>query len=186
MSEVRHRGQSGRMVVVWEQEERVLLEFETNRISWSAQCLVCQPKSGSLYMVSVGFSKSLFLLSSCHHHLIVAICLPSHHHGSTTSSWTIESRFTKRWDSGTIHLTHTTMPPLINWYPRHYHPFSRPLALHSSFPAERHTCPPHLLFTIYPTDPDITAIDHPEPLMHKLAVVTATNSFAIIFTCDFE
>ena len=49
------------------------------------------------------------------------------------------------------------MPPLINRYPHRYHPFSRPLALHSSFPVERHACLPHSLHTIYPTDPDVIA-----------------------------
>jgi len=72
------------------------------------------------------------------------------------------------------------MPPLINRYPRRYHPFSRPLALHSSFPAERHACPPHSLYTIYPTDPDITAVDCPEPLAHERVVVTAADYFAIL------
>jgi hypothetical protein len=57
---------------------------------------------------------------------------------------------------------------------------SRPLALHSTFPTERHTCPIHSLYTIFPTDSDVTAIDRPEPLttdyfcpprstIHKLA-----------------
>lgn len=72
------------------------------------------------------------------------------------------------------------MPPLINRYTRRYHPFSRPLALHSSFPAERHACLPHSLYTIYSTDSDVTAIDSPEPLTHKAAVVTAATYFAIL------
>lgn len=78
-----------------------------------------------------------------------------------------------------IHLTRT-MPPLINRYPRRYHPFSRLLALHTSFPAERQACPPHSLYTIYPTDPDVTAIDRPEPLTHKPVLVTAADYFAVL------
>ena len=70
--------------------------------------------------------------------------------------------------------------PLINRYSRRYHPFSRPLALHSPFPPERHTCPPHSLYTIFPTAPDVTAINRPEPLMHKPVVVTAADYFAIL------
>jgi hypothetical protein len=70
--------------------------------------------------------------------------------------------------------------PLINRYSRRYHPFSRPLALHSSFPAETHTCPPHSLYTIFPMAPDVTAINRPEPLMHKPVVVTAADYFAIL------
>jgi hypothetical protein len=69
---------------------------------------------------------------------------------------------------------------MINRYPRRYHPFSRPLALHSSFPAETHACPPHSLYTIYPTDPDLTAVDSPDPLTHKPAVLTALDYFAIL------
>src|ERR1700678_1975788 len=73
------------------------------------------------------------------------------------------------------------MPPLMNRYPpHHYHPFSRPLALHSSFLAERHACLPHSLYTLYPTDPDVTAVDRPKPLMHKRALLTATDYFAIL------
>ena len=72
------------------------------------------------------------------------------------------------------------MPPLMNRYPRRYHPFSRPLALHSSFVAERHACPPHSLYTIHPTDPDVTAADRPKPLMHKQALLTAADFFAIL------
>ena len=73
------------------------------------------------------------------------------------------------------------MPPLMNRYPpHHYHPFSRPLALHSSFLAERHACLPHSLYTLYPTDPDVTAVDRPKPLMHKQALLTAADYFAIL------
>jgi hypothetical protein len=68
----------------------------------------------------------------------------------------------------------------FNRYPRRYHPFSRPLALHSSFPAEKLACPPHSLYTIYPTDPDLTIIDSPDPLTHNTAVVTAIDYFAIL------
>jgi hypothetical protein len=78
-----------------------------------------------------------------------------------------------------VHLTRT-MPPLINRYPRRYHPFSRPLALHSSFPAERHACPLHSLYNIYPTDSDVTAIDRPEPLTHKPVLMTAADYFAVL------
>jgi hypothetical protein len=53
--------------VVSEEEEKILSEFETNGYR-DQLSLVCQPKSGSLYLVSVGFGKSLFLLSSYHHH----------------------------------------------------------------------------------------------------------------------
>jgi len=56
----------------------------------------------------------------------------------------------------------------------------RPLALHCSFPTERHACPPHSLYTIYPTDLDVTVIDCPEPLTHKSVVMTATDYFAIL------
>ena len=72
------------------------------------------------------------------------------------------------------------MPPLTNRYPHCYHPFSGPLALQSSFPAERHACPPHSLYTIYPTDSDVTAVDQPEPLTHKPVVMTAADYFAIL------
>jgi hypothetical protein len=75
------------------------------------------------------------------------------------------------------------MPPLTNRYPHRYHPFSRPLALHSSFPAERHACPPHSLYTIYPTDSDLTAVTavvRPEPLTYKPIVMTAADYFAIL------
>jgi hypothetical protein len=72
------------------------------------------------------------------------------------------------------------MPPLINSYPHRYHPYSRSLALHSSFPDERLACPPHSLYKIYPTDSDVTAIDCPEPLTHKPVVVTAADYFAIL------
>ena len=72
------------------------------------------------------------------------------------------------------------MPPLTNRYSHRYHPCSRPLALHSSFPAERHASPLHSLYTIYPTDPDVTTVDRPEPLVHKPVVVTAADYFAIL------
>lgn len=56
----------------------------------------------------------------------------------------------------------------------------RPLALHSSFPAERHACPLHSLYNIYPTDSDVTAIDRPEPLTHKPVLMTAADYFAVL------
>jgi hypothetical protein len=73
------------------------------------------------------------------------------------------------------------MPPLINnRYPRRYHPFARPLALHSSFPVERHACPPHSLYTIYSTDSNAAAFDRPEPLTYKPVLMTATDYFAVL------
>ena len=59
------------------------------------------------------------------------------------------------------------MPPVTNRYGRRYQPFSRPLALHILFPVERHTCPPHSLYTIYPTDSNISSVDQPQPLSSK-------------------
>ena len=72
------------------------------------------------------------------------------------------------------------MLPFLNRYPRRYHPYSRPLALHSSFPVEMHACPPHSLHTIFPTDPDVTAVGCPEPLAHKPIVTTAADYFAVL------
>ena len=71
------------------------------------------------------------------------------------------------------------MPPL-NKYPHRYHPYSRPLALHSCFPAERHACLHHSLYTIYPTDSDVAAVDRIEPLTYKKVVTTATEYFAVL------
>lgn len=71
------------------------------------------------------------------------------------------------------------MPPITNRYGRRYHPFSRPLALNTLFPVERPTCPLHSLYTIYPTDSDISSIDPPQPLSSKAAVVTATGYFTM-------
>ena len=72
------------------------------------------------------------------------------------------------------------MSPLINRYPHRYHPFSRPLTLHTSFPIEIHACPPHSQYTIFPTDPDITAAGCPEPLTHKPVIMSAADYFAIL------
>ena len=74
-----------------------------------------------------------------------------------------------------------TMPPLINWYPHCYHLFSRPLALHSAFPVKRHACPPHSLYTIFPTDSDTTIV-HPQPLLHMPAMMTTAAYFTIAET----
>ena len=109
---------------------------------------------GSLYWVSVCFSKFLSLLSY-HHQLL--------------------RRKYKTLDLQLVCFTPLIMPPFINQYPHRYHPFGRPLALHCSFLAKRHPCPPHSLYTIFPTDPDVTAAKCPEPLMYKLCVMTAMD-----------
>jgi hypothetical protein len=69
------------------------------------------------------------------------------------------------------------MPPVTNRYVRRYHPFSRPLSLHTLFPVERPTCPPHSLYTIYPTDSDVSSVDSPQPLSLKAVVLTAAEYF---------
>ena len=108
--------------------------------------------SGSLYCVSICFSKYLSLLSYANiRHWIY--------------NWYIS-------------LHSSNMPPFINRYPHCYHPFGRPLTLHCSFLAERHPCPPHLLYTIFPTNPDVTAAKCPEPLMYKPCVMTAMDYIA--------
>jgi len=67
-------------------------------------------------------------------------------------------------------------PPLIIQYPRRYHPISRPLSLHSSFLAQRHVCLPHSLYTIYPMNPNVTAIDRQEVQVNKYILsVTCAN-----------
>lgn len=71
------------------------------------------------------------------------------------------------------------MPPVTNQYGRRYHPFSRPLALHTPFPMEQATCPPHSLFQIYPADSDVSSVDPPHPLSPKAAVLTAADYFTM-------
>ena len=71
------------------------------------------------------------------------------------------------------------MPPVTNRYSRRYHPFSRPLALHTLFPVERPTCPPHSLYTIHPIDCDVSSVDPPQPLLSKSAVVTPSEYFSM-------
>ena len=73
------------------------------------------------------------------------------------------------------------MPPVIsNRYGRRYQPFSRPLALHILFPVEQPTCLLHSLYTIYPTDSDVTSVDPPQPLTPKATVLTANEYFNIL------
>ena len=71
------------------------------------------------------------------------------------------------------------MPPVMNQYSRRYHPFSRPIALHTLFPAERPTCLPHSLYTIHPIDWDLSSVDPPQPLLPKTAVLTASEYFSM-------
>src|SRR5271169_3376577 len=72
------------------------------------------------------------------------------------------------------------MPPVTNRYGRRYHPFSRPLALHTLFPMERPICPLHSLYTIYPTDSDVSSLDQPEPLSPQAAVLTTAAEYFIM------
>lgn len=71
------------------------------------------------------------------------------------------------------------MPPVTNRYVRRYHPFSRPPALHTTFPVERPPCLPHSLYKIYPTDSDVSSVDLPQPLSPKAAVLTAAEYFTM-------
>lgn len=72
------------------------------------------------------------------------------------------------------------MPPVTNRYSRRYHPFSRPLALHTLFPMERPTCLPHSLYTIHPIDCDVTSVDPPQPLLPKTAAVSTASEYFIM------
>ena len=69
------------------------------------------------------------------------------------------------------------MPPVTNRYSRRYHPFSRPLALHTLFPMERPTCILHSLYTIHPIDCDVTSVDPPQPLLPKTAAVLTASEY---------
>jgi hypothetical protein len=71
------------------------------------------------------------------------------------------------------------MPPITNRYSGRYHPFSRPLTLHTLFPAERPICLPHSLYTIHPIDCDLSSVNPPRPLLPpKTAVLTASEYFS--------
>ena len=72
------------------------------------------------------------------------------------------------------------MPPVTNRYSRRYHPFSRPVVLHTLFPMERPTCLPHSLYTIYPIDCDVTSVDPPQPLLPKTAAVLTASEYFIM------
>jgi hypothetical protein len=72
------------------------------------------------------------------------------------------------------------MPPATNRYSRRYHPFSRPLTLHTLFPMERPTCLPHSLYTIHPIDCDVTSVDPPQPLLSKTAAVLTASEYFIM------
>jgi hypothetical protein len=71
------------------------------------------------------------------------------------------------------------MPPVTNRYGCRYHPFSRHIAIHTLFPVERPTCPLHSLYTIYPTDSDISSVDPPQPLSLKATISTAAEYFTM-------
>jgi hypothetical protein len=71
------------------------------------------------------------------------------------------------------------MPPVANRYNRRYHPFSRPLSLHTLFPVERPISLPHSLYTVYPTDSDVSSVDSPQPLTLKAVVLTAAEYFTM-------
>ena len=74
----------------------------------------------------------------------------------------------------------STMPPVTNWYSRRYHPFSRPIALHTLFPMERPTCLSHSLYTIHPINCDVTSVDPPQPLLPKTATVLTASAYFIM------
>ena len=74
----------------------------------------------------------------------------------------------------------STMPPVTNRYSHRYHPFSRPIALHTLFPMERPTCLSHSLYTIHPIDCDVTSVDPPQPLLPKTATVLAASAYFIM------
>ena len=74
-------------------------------------------------------------------------------------------------------LLFSIMPPVTNQYGRRYHPFSRPLALHILFPVERLTCPPHSLYTIHPSDSDVSSINQPQPLLSKAGILTTAAEY---------
>ena len=112
--------------------------------------------NGWLYWVSVCFGKLLSLLSY-HHQLL------RHKY--------------KTLDLQLVRFTPLTMPPFINQYPHRYHPFGRPLA--PFYVAKRHPCLPSL-YTIFPTNPDLTAAKCPEPLMYKPCAMTAMDYFATL------
>lgn len=102
---------------------------------------------------------------------------------SVDPSWDISQLFVEILDLTTICMS------CYYWYDTTMPPF----APHSSFPAEGHACPPHSLYTIYPMDSDVTAVDRPEPLMppHPLHTdVTAidcqevqVNNYILSITC---
>jgi hypothetical protein len=70
------------------------------------------------------------------------------------------------------------MFPLTNRYPRRFHPYTRFLALHTEFPAERPSFLLHSLYTIFPTDSDANAAESPQPLLSRSAAVSAPDYFA--------
>ena len=71
------------------------------------------------------------------------------------------------------------MPPVTNRYVRRYQPYSRPLALHITFPVEQPTCLLHSLYTIFPTDSDVSSVDPPQPLSLKAVSLTAAEYFTM-------
>ena len=72
------------------------------------------------------------------------------------------------------------MPPVTNRYCCRYHPFSRPIALHTLFPMERPTCLSHSLYTIHPINCDVTSVDPPQPLLPKTATVLTASAYFIM------
>jgi hypothetical protein len=74
------------------------------------------------------------------------------------------------------------MPPLTTTHlPAHrYRPFSRPLTLHSTFRSEQQVCPLHSLYTIYPTDSDVTLFYPPRPLVQQDPEPSAASYFATL------
>ena len=73
----------------------------------------------------------------------------------------------------------SAMSPITpNRYVRRYHPFSRPLSLHIVFNRiEQPACLPHSLYTIYPTDSDVSTVNPPQPLASKAVVLKAEEYF---------
>ena len=71
------------------------------------------------------------------------------------------------------------MSPITpNRYVCRYHPFSRPLSLHIVFNRiEQPACLPHSLYTIYPTDSDVSTVNPPQPLASKAVVLKAEEYF---------
>ena len=79
-----------------------------------------------------------------------------------------------------MHILSPVMPPVTNRYSCCYHPFSRPLALHTVFLVEWPICPLHSLYTIYPTNSDVSSTNSPQPLSAKAASLTTAAEYFIM------